>query len=372
LQVHVANQPLRVAVVGLGLWGARAHLPAFNGHADVDVVALVDERAEVAAALAHDHGIARSFADIRALFEAVPDLDAVVIATPTDTHAELVRVALAAGVHVLCEKPLGYDLGQARAMVGAMRAADRIGKMGFLFRYSPAAQHMKQCVDDGYLGDLQLFESVTVNAQFADPARPRHWKMQRSRANGGVFVEYGSHSIDLAQWFGGPIERVVAHGVTLIPNRPTQDGCTGAVDVDDASSWIGAYASGGEALFRTGWASLPIGGTGVRVYGPRGALAWQQEGNRRTERVIGCTLEHPAPRVLFEFEPAYDPQLDEGAFPLGLLARYNQRLVESFVADIRAQRASGPTFEVGLAAQEVLAAIRVSLDEARWVTVERA
>jgi predicted dehydrogenase len=368
----VPNQPLRVAIVGLGLWGARAHLPAFKTHADVDVVALVDERAEVAAALAHDHAISKSFSDIRALFEDAPDLDAVAIATPTDTHAELVGVAIAAGVHVLCEKPLGYDLCQARAMARTLREADRVGKMGFLFRYSPAAQHMKQCVDDGYLGELQLFESVTVNAQFADPARPLHWKMQRSRANGGVFVEYGSHSIDLAQWFGGPLERVVAHGVTLIPNRSTQDGSIGAVDVDDASAWIGAYASGGEALFRTGWASLPIGGTGVRVYGSRGALAWQQEGNRRTERVIGCTLEQPEPRVLFEFEPAYDPELDAGVFPLGLLARYNQRLVDSFVADIRAHRASGPTFEVGLAAQEVLAAIRTSLDEGRWVSVERA
>jgi predicted dehydrogenase len=74
---------------------------------------------------------------------------------------------------------------------------------------------------------------------------------------------------------------------------------------------------------------------------------------------------------LFEFEPAYEPNLDDGAFPLGLLGRYNQRLVESFIADIRAARASGPTFETGLAAQEVLEAIRTSLDEGRWVSIER-
>ena len=89
------------------------------------------------------------------------------------------------------------------------------------------------------------------------------------------------------------------------------------------------------------------------------------------ERVIGCTLAEPSPRVLFEFEPAYDPNLDDGAFPLGLLARYNQRLVESFIADIRAGRASGPTFETGLATQEVLEAIRTSLDEGRWVQIGR-
>jgi len=243
--------------------------------------------------------------------------------------------------------------------------------MGFLFRYSPAAQHLKARVDAGYLGDLQLFESVTVNAQFADPARPLHWKMQRARANGGVFVEYGSHTVDLAQWLGGPLERVVAHGVTLIPQRSGEDGSICPVDVDDAASWIGVYSNGGQALFRTGWASLPIGGTGVRVYGSHGALAWQQDGNRRSERVIGCTLDSPEPQVLFEFQPDYDPSLDDGPFPLGLLGRYNQRLVESFIEDIRAARASGPTFEAGLAAQEVLGALRTSLDEGRWVHVER-
>jgi len=202
-------------------------------------------------------------------------------------------------------------------------------------------------------------------------ARPLHWKMQRARANGGVFVEYGSHTIDLAQWLGGPLERVVAHGVTLIPQRSGEDGSICPVDVDDAASWIGVYSNGGQALFRTGWASLPIGGTGVRVYGSHGALAWQQDGNRRSERVIGCTRDSPEPQVLFEFQPDYDPSLDDGPFPLGLLGRYNQRLVERFIEDIRAARASGPTFEAGLAAQEVLGALRTSLDEGRWVHVER-
>jgi len=367
----MANPPLRVAVVGVGLWGGRAHLPALKAIPDVDVVSLVDERLDLAVALGNEFGVPKTYAGIRALFADDTSLDAVVIATPTDTHADVVGVALAAGVNILCEKPLAYNVSQARDLARSIRAAGCVGKMGFLFRYSPAAEYLKARVDGGYLGDVKLFESVTVNAQFADPARPLHWKMQRARANGGVFVEYGSHTIDLAQWFGGPLERVVAHGVTLIPQRSAEDGSICSVDVDDAASWIGVYANGGQALFRTGWASLPIGGTGVRVYGSHGALAWHQDGNRKSERVIGSTLESPEPQVLFEFQPDYDPSLDEGSFPLGLLGRYNRRLVGSFIEDIRAARASGPTFEAGLAAQEVLEALRTSLDEGRWVRIER-
>src|SRR5215469_13314301 len=102
----MANQRLRVAVVGVGLWGGRAHLPALKAIADVDVVALVDERLDMTAGLGDGPGAPKRYAGIRELFADDNQLDAVVIATPTDTHADVVGVALGAGVHVLCEKPL--------------------------------------------------------------------------------------------------------------------------------------------------------------------------------------------------------------------------------------------------------------------------
>src|SRR3954468_5428288 len=110
----MANQPVRVAVVGVGLWGGRAHLPALKAIPDVDVVSLVDERVDLATALGSEFGVPKSYTEIRALFADDTSLDAVVIATPTDTHADVVGVALAAGVHILCEKPLAYNLSQAR------------------------------------------------------------------------------------------------------------------------------------------------------------------------------------------------------------------------------------------------------------------
>lgn len=362
---------LRVAIIGMGAWGTRAHLPALAAREDVEVVAIVDARTDVLRAIAQQYGIPQTFSDAGALFRAVDGLDAVVIATPTDTHHDLVLQALAAGMHVLCEKPLAYDLPQAKAMVEAMHVRDRIGKIGFLFRFSPVVERMKQLIDDGLIGAVQLFESVTLNAQFIDPARPLHWKMRRARANGGVFVEYGSHSIDLALWLGGPITRVVGHGITLIPTRPTDNAAPGTVEVDDVSSWIGTYRHGGEALFRTGWASLPVGGGGLRVYGSRGSLAWQLDPTaRRSEQLVIATIENPEPTMLLNLTPPFDPVIDAGPFPLGLSAHYNARLIDRFVSDIRAGTNTGPSFVDGLAAQQVLAALRTSLDEGRWVNVD--
>ncbi len=252
----------------------------------------------------------------------------------------------------------------------AARGAGVVAKLGFLMRFSPVVARMKVLVDEGYVGELRGFEFHSVNAQFIDPDRPRHWKMERSRANGGAFAEYGSHGIDLALWFGGPISQVVAHGVTAIPERPLPGGGRGDVDVDDMTAWIGVYANGGDATFRTGWSSLPIGGGGVRIYGSRGSLAWQPDPTtRRSELLIGATVDSPEPTVLLDHTPEHDAAIDSGPFPLGLFARYNAGLIDSFVGDIRAGRATGPTFNDGLEVQRVLTAIRASLDEGRWVNI---
>lgn len=362
----MVDERIRIGVIGLGAWGTRAHLPAFASLPGVEVGAVADPDGTAARSAAAAHGVARVETDAARLFSDPAGLDAVVIATPDDTHRDLVMAAFDAGLHVLCEKPLAYNVSQGEEMVAAAERTGLIAKLGFLFRQSPVVVKMHELVRQGFIGDVQLFEHVGINAQFVDPARPLHWKMTREHANGGVFVEYGAHTIDLALWFGGPMTQVVAHGVTLIPERPLPAGGTALVDGDDAASWIGAYANGGQALFRSGWASLPVGSGGMRVYGSRGTLLWEQRG-RDSEALLAVTADDPQPRTLLEFTPAYDPLVNEGPFPLGIYAAYNRRLAESFVGDIRAGVTTSPSFADGLAAQRVLAAIRTSLDEGRWV-----
>jgi len=360
---------LRFAIVGAGAWGVRAHLSALAASDAVDVVALVDPRTELTGPAAARYRVPGVFRDVDAMLRDVGSLDAAVVATPTDVHHAVVMRLLEAGAHVLCEKPLAYTVPQAEEMVASLHARGRVGKMGFLFRYSPVVARMKELIDQGYIGEMVAFESSVVNAQFVDPQKPLHWKMRRARANGGVFVEYGSHSIDLALWLGGPITRVVAHGLTTVPHRPATDGYS-EVDTDDISAWIAVYRSGGQALFKAGWASLPVGGGGLRVYGRTGSLAWQLDPTtRRTERLLVSTLAEPEPRVLLESDAPPTPEDETGWAPLGLLALYNARLDAGFIRDIQNERATGPTFDDGLAAQRVLAAIRTSLDEARWVDI---
>ena len=361
--------PVRVGIIGLGAWGSRAHLPALAGLPDAEVIAVADPDEEAARTAATQFGVERVETDPGLLLRNPDGLDAVVIATPDDTHRDLAVAAFEAGLHVLCEKPIAYSVREGEEMLAAAERAGKVAKIGFLFRHSPVVTRMHELVNEGLIGDVQLFEHIGVNAQFVDPNRPLHWKMQRQHAGGGVFVEYGAHTIDLALWFGGPLAKVVAHGVTLLPERPSPGGGTAMIDTDDTASWIGEYAGGGQALFRSGWASLPVGASGMRVYGSRGTLLWQQHG-RASEALVAATLDEPQDRVLHTFEPPHDPAINAGPFPMGILFHYNRRLAESFIRDIRNGATTWPSFADGLAAQRVLAAIRTSLDEARWADVQ--
>ncbi len=369
----MSTSSIRVAVIGLGAWGALAHLPSLYAHPDAEIVAVVERDQSRLREAAARFDVPLVLATAEQLWQRADAFDAVVIATPTDTHHDLALPTLALGKHLLCEKPLAFDVEQARAMVAAARTAGVVTKLGFMFRFSPAIQRLKVLLDEGYVGEIVTFQSHTMNGQFIDPETPIHWKMQRDRANGGVFAEYGAHAIDLASWLVGPVERVVAQARTITPQRPDSSGTGSTVDVDDAAAWLVEFASGAQGSFETSWSTLPIGGGGVRVYGTRGSLAWQPDpGLRTSDRLVGATVDHPEPATLFQYETSNGNAIaaDDVSRSIGISADYNDGLIASFLLDIRTGRGTDPDFVDGLRSQEVLAAIQRSLGSGQWEPVQ--
>jgi predicted dehydrogenase len=149
--------------------------------------------------------------------------EACLIATPTPTHPDLVRGALAAGLHVLCEKPLSLDPAEAAALADDARAAGRILQVGFWRRFSPPWVAARAALAAGRIGDplmvrLCQWDGDPPPASFCDPA-----------VSGGLAVDCGVHEYDLAEWFTGRhVERVRAWALPLV------DASLGAVgDVDN-------------------------------------------------------------------------------------------------------------------------------------------
>lgn len=360
--------PLRVGMIGAGAWATAAHIPGFQACDGVTVAAICDIDLERARAAAATSGIARVYPSVAAML-AGEALDLVSIATPTDTHEDAARACLAAGLHVLCEKPLAYTVAQARTMADAARHAPVQTKMGFTMRYAPAIRRLRELVAEGFIGRPYLLQMFLQNGQFLDPLKPRHWKMTMAHAGAGAVAEYGIHGLDIARWVLGEVDRVCASGRTFVSARPGPDGAGSLpVEVEDSCGWLMDFANGVLGVCHAGWSTVGRApGLEFRVYGSDGAvqaiLSDDLPGSEvlRVASAAGQSFAaEPVPARLAT--PIPDTELWR--------RRFHHSLIQQFIDDIRSGSAGEPTFDDGLRAQELLAAVVASMQQDCWVRVD--
>lgn len=169
------------------------------------------ECAAEAAKLAPDAPVLPSF---EALLE--QDLDGLVIATPSALHAEQSIAALERGMAVFCQKPLGRNAAEARGVVEAARAADRLLSVDFSYRYTAAAQAIAERVRSGELGQLFAADLVFHNAY--GPDKP--WFYDRAQSGGGCVMDLGVHLVDLLLWLLDFPEVVDVNATLLAGGQP--------------------------------------------------------------------------------------------------------------------------------------------------------
>jgi len=200
--------PLRVGVVGVGAIAQMAHLPVLHKLRGVQLAALCDNDRAKARALADRFGIADVVSDIEDLLE-LPELDAVVVATPNHLHEPHVLSVLAAGLHVMCERPLALSAKGVERILAAAARADRVVAVANNLRFRADVQALDRFLRGGELGKL-----TGVRAGAYHPKRPSEgWRFRRAEAGGGAFFEHGIPLLDLALWladFPDPV-RVSAH-----------------------------------------------------------------------------------------------------------------------------------------------------------------
>ncbi|HEU0000780.1 MAG TPA: inositol 2-dehydrogenase [Ktedonobacteraceae bacterium] len=201
---------IKMGVIGLGRMGqlyTTLLASQING-ASLYAVAEVNE--QVRSRVASEIVISHAFADFHELV-ALPDLNAVIIATPTSTHHELVVAAAGAGKAILCEKPLALTLTETRSALEAVARAQVPLQVGFMRRFDAAYQKAKALIDSGQIGYPVTFKSLSRDPfcpqiEYADPQK-----------SGGLILDMGIHDIDLARWLmGSEVERVTAEGTTLV------------------------------------------------------------------------------------------------------------------------------------------------------------
>jgi len=233
----------RVAVIGAGMVG-RAHANAYRNAATVfapgrpapRLVAVADTHEPFAADAATRYGFERTETDWRAVIDA-PDIDAVTVAVANNLHREIVEAALAAGKHVLCEKPLAPSVDDAQAMVDAAAGTDLVAAVGFTFRRSPALNAIREQVRNGGLGRVRHIVGNYFTDYGFDPQRPMSWRYLGGPGSGAL-ADVGSHLVDLAEFFCGPTTGVQGASMsTLVTSRPKPLGVAvghaGGVELSD-------------------------------------------------------------------------------------------------------------------------------------------
>jgi len=193
------SAPLRVGVVGLGYWGPNLarNVAGLEG---AELAWCCDGRAERRERFASTFGQARFTADVEDLL-ADETLDAVVIATPVPTHADLAVRVLEAGKHCFVEKPLAQSVADAERAVEAARAADRVLMVGHLLEYHPGVRKLREIAAAGDLGEIHYIYSNRLN-------------LGQLRADENALWSLGAHDISVILYLAGGEEpdEVAAHG----------------------------------------------------------------------------------------------------------------------------------------------------------------
>lgn len=377
------RQAIGIGMIGYSFMGM-AHSQGWrNARSFFDPVleprlaALAGRDGDAAADVARRFDWQRVETDWRSLIDA-DDVDLVDICTPGDTHAEIAIAALAAGKHVLCEKPLANSVAEAEAMAEAAEKAAANGvrsMVGFTYRRVPAIALARQWVAAGRIGEIRHVRAQYLQDWLTDPAAPLSWRLQKERAGSGALGDIGAHIVDLTQFVTGEqITGVSAAMNTFVHERPLPGGTgTGPVTVDDAVIFLGRFDGGALATFEaTRCAAGRKNSIRIELNGSHGSLAFDFEemnvlhlyDNSSGPDTAGFT------RVLVT-EPDH-PYL--GAWwPPGHLLGYEHGFTNQ-AADLLAAIAEDtdpvPSFADGLRVQRVLAAVEESVaTDSSWTEV---
>ena len=201
---------------------AQVHMQGVMDNPNAELSMLCDINETLLQETAKKFGVSKTTTDYHQMLTD-PDIDAVIIVTPDQTHCEITLAALAAGKHVLCEKPMALKLDECKAMVEAAAKASTKMMVGQICRYTPGFVEAKKLIDRGEIGELFFVETEYAH-DYEKIDLP--WRLDPLRHG---FLGGGCHAVDLARWIAGDPEEVFAYANhKMLPKYPTDD-CTIAV-----------------------------------------------------------------------------------------------------------------------------------------------
>jgi len=368
------TQKIGIGIIGAGYMG-KAHSVAyasvgavFNTRLRPVLEMICTSTEDGAKRRAQEFGFNRSTGDWRQLVSD-PKVEAVIIASPQDTHKDIALAAFEKGKPVFCEKPLGLSLDEARILTQKAEEAGVVNMTGFNYIRTPASQLAREMIQAGEIGEITYFRGEHTEDFLADPNLPATWRTE-GRAQGNM-GDLSPHILNAAFALAGPIKSLIADIETVHTTRPSPTGPR-AVTNDDQAHMLCRFESGAMgSLYISRIATGRKMGYVYDIYGTKGAIrfdgedqnaVWLYRMDQRSDRQgftkILTGPEHP----------------DYKAFCLGPghgTGYQDQIIIEArdFLKALEAKQSLWPTFRDGLKVSEAVEAAFLSHAERRWVSL---
>ena len=254
---------IRLALIGLGKMGL-SHHAMINAHPRVSVDAVCDGTGYLLDVLNKYTGV-RTFSDYRKMFDEVP-LDAVIIATPSSLHAEMVRTALERGIHVFCEKPFSLDTAEGEALTALAGEKGLVTQVGYHYRFVGAFQEVKRLLDAGAIGEVSHIMAEAYGPVVLKP-KGSTWRTQRAEG-GGCLYDYAAHPLNLVNWYFGAPQGVGGTVLNSIFSKETDDEVFSTLYFADGKS-AQLSVNWSDESYRKMSTKITIWGTAGRIYADR-------------------------------------------------------------------------------------------------------
>ena len=355
-----------VAIIGCGGITLQNHLPGLALCAETRLVALCDTNAATLEKASRDTGITVTSTKYEDIVTR-DDVHAVIIATPNISHGPIALAAIAAGKHVLCEKPIAMNYAEAKSMADAADKAGVRHMTAFTYRFVPAMRYLNHLIAKGDLGQPYHYRSCRLQDW---GSRNLGWRQVKALASTGELGDMLSHRIDFAQLLIGPIERLVANMKQLIDVRGGQPS-----DLDDWVAVLAEFRGGATGVLESSklasgrnesWRSLDW----VELNGSEATFEFTTgKWNELLHGKVGAPGLAPlvVPREFWVYPGSpRDPSVGD---PL-VTFRYDQAF--EFIDAIRNQRPCTPSFHEGVRTQAVIDATVRSAESRAWVNLPQS
>jgi predicted dehydrogenase len=265
----MSDRKTRIGVIGTG-GISYSHMRPYATDECVELVGMVDVDQTRAQRAADEFG-ARAYGDPDAMIEAERP-DAVSVCTPPVAHRAAAIACLTRGVHVLCEKPLAYNVQEARDMVDAAAQHRVLLMTAFCHRFHEPVMKAKELIARGRLGRILMYRN-RFGGRISMEGR---WFGEKATAGGGALLDTSIHSADLFRFLVGEVAAVSAIADTLVQR----------IDVEDSAAMVLRSADGAIGVIDAGW-STPYGVNVIEIYGETGAAIVDYDRNQLRYRTDG-------------------------------------------------------------------------------------